>query len=61
MPIETYQLQTGTYSSSSTPFLSVHTLQCLLKYQNNDRSKASEIAKHDFYADDVLTGGVEEN
>ncbi|XP_046965871.1 uncharacterized protein LOC124534205 [Vanessa cardui] len=54
-PIQTYQLNTVTYGTASAPFLATRCLRQL--GLECDNQKVSEIILHDFYVDDLLTGG----
>lgn len=51
--LKTYQLNTVTYGTASTPFLATRCLKQIgLEYQDN---KIANIIMHDFYVDDLLT------
>ena len=53
--LNVYQLNTVTYGTASAPFLAVRCLK-QLGMECND-PKIAEIITHDFYVDDLLTGG----
>ncbi|XP_052758555.1 uncharacterized protein LOC128202398 [Galleria mellonella] len=54
-PIQKFILNTVTYGTSSAPFLATRCLKQLSIECKND--KIAEIIEHDFYVDDLLTGG----
>uniref|UniRef100_A0A2A4JM97 Uncharacterized protein n=1 Tax=Heliothis virescens TaxID=7102 RepID=A0A2A4JM97_HELVI len=58
-PLQTYQLNTVTYGTSSAPFLATRCLK-QLGLECSDK-KAAEVILHDFYVDDLLTGGDDLN
>lgn len=55
-PISTYQLNTVTYGMTAAPFLAIRCLFQLAHEFSSKYSTASNIIKHDFYVDDMLTG-----
>ncbi|XP_065084920.1 uncharacterized protein LOC135707118 [Ochlerotatus camptorhynchus] len=55
-PIDTYELLTVTYGTSSAPFLATRTLQQLAKDEGDIYPEAVEAVVEDFYVDDLLTG-----
>uniref|UniRef100_A0A8D9AUI7 Reverse transcriptase domain-containing protein n=1 Tax=Cacopsylla melanoneura TaxID=428564 RepID=A0A8D9AUI7_9HEMI len=54
--IETFQLKTVTYGTSSAPYLAVKCLKTLANDEEKAFPNASKIAKRDFYVDDLITG-----
>ncbi|XP_011858773.1 PREDICTED: uncharacterized protein LOC105556299, partial [Vollenhovia emeryi] len=56
-PIKTYQLNTVTYGTAIAPFLAIRSLHQLAYECANEHPIASQIILHDFYVDDLLTGG----
>lgn len=56
MNIQTYQLNTLTYGTSSAPFLAVRCLEELAIQEGNRYPKAARALQHDFYIDDLITG-----
>lgn len=54
--ISEYALQTVTYGTSCAPHLAVRTLHQLAIDQSNTFPVASNIARHDFYVDDLMSG-----
>ncbi|XP_049878083.1 uncharacterized protein LOC126375230 isoform X1 [Pectinophora gossypiella] len=58
-PINILQLNTVTYGTAAAPFLST---RCLLQLANECTDPLiSEVIKHDFYVDDLLTGSSNED
>lgn len=55
-PIDTYELQTVTYGTSSAAFLAIRCLFQLGLDCQNTYPEISEVIKNDFYVDDVLFG-----
>jgi hypothetical protein len=55
-PIQTYQLNTVTYGTTSAPYLAIKTLHQLATDEQHQHPHASEVVKKDFYVDDVITG-----
>ncbi|XP_055858724.1 uncharacterized protein LOC129921088 [Episyrphus balteatus] len=55
-PIQTYQLNTITYGTSSAPFLAIRCLQYLAEINVERFSQGAAVLKSDFYVDDMLTG-----
>lgn len=56
-PLRAYQLNTITYGTASAPFLATRCLKQIgLDLECKD-PKTAEIIMHDFYVDDLLTGG----
>lgn len=53
--LKAYQLNTVTYGTASAPFLATRCLQQVGLESKDDKIK--EIITHDFYVDDLLTGG----
>ncbi|XP_050302413.1 uncharacterized protein LOC126740435 [Anthonomus grandis grandis] len=53
-PIETYELQTVTYGTSSAAFLAIRSLYQLALDHEKSHPAASTIIKEDFYVDDLL-------
>ncbi|XP_055912786.1 uncharacterized protein LOC129946567 [Eupeodes corollae] len=56
-PIKEYKLTTVTYGTASAPYLAIKTLQQLAEDEQQKYPIAAEIVKHDFYVDDVMSGG----
>lgn len=54
-PVKVFTLNTVTYGTVSAPFLATRCLKQLSFECKND--KIANIIKHDFYVDDLLTGG----
>ncbi|CAK1600460.1 unnamed protein product [Parnassius mnemosyne] len=54
-PMKAYQLNTVTYGTASAPYLATRCLKQIGMDCKDD--KISEIIIHDFYVDDLLTGG----
>lgn len=54
--INTFKLKTVTYGTASAPYLATRTLLQLAEDEKHQFSMASEVAKTDFYVDDLLTG-----
>jgi hypothetical protein len=59
-PIQTYQLKTVTYETTSAPFLAVRSLHQLALDEKEHFPIAHRIVLNDFYVDDVLTGANSE-
>ncbi|CAK1578751.1 unnamed protein product [Parnassius mnemosyne] len=57
--LQAYQLNTVTYGTSSAPFLATRCLQQLGLECTDD--KVAQVIIHDFYVDDLLTGGDDIN
>ncbi|XP_011858761.1 PREDICTED: uncharacterized protein LOC105556289 [Vollenhovia emeryi] len=55
--IKTYELQTVTYGEACSAFLVIRALHQAARDLQHRFPKASEIIIHDFYVDDLLTGG----
>ncbi|XP_055527173.1 uncharacterized protein LOC129719790 [Wyeomyia smithii] len=55
-PLETYQLLTVTYGTSSAPFLATRVLQQLAEDGINEYPLAAAVVRKDMYMDDLLTG-----
>lgn len=55
-PMQIYQLKTVTYGTTSAPYLAVKAMQTLAEMEQERFPIGAEIALHDFYVDDVLTG-----
>ncbi|XP_055904404.1 uncharacterized protein LOC129940170 [Eupeodes corollae] len=55
-PVETYQLNTVTYGTSSAPFLAIRCLHYLSDKFKDSHSLGSKVLKSDFYVDDMLSG-----
>nr|XP_022910534.1 uncharacterized protein LOC111421598 [Onthophagus taurus] len=55
-PIEEYKLTTVTYGTTAAPYIAVQTLQQLARDEEDNYSKASQVALRDVYVDDVLSG-----
>ncbi|CAF3698698.1 unnamed protein product, partial [Rotaria socialis] len=56
-PISIYQLQTVTYGSRTAPFLACNTLNTIGKQISDIDIEIGIIIIHDFYVDDLITGG----
>ncbi|XP_045541542.1 uncharacterized protein LOC123723046 [Papilio machaon] len=54
-PLRTYELNTVTYGTASAPYLATRCLK-QIGLECND-ANISEVIMHDFYVDDLLTGG----
>nr|CAI5818309.1 unnamed protein product [Callosobruchus analis] len=54
--IDTYELSTVTYGTSSAPFLAVRCLKQLALECKTESPRASMVISRDFYMDDMLTG-----
>ncbi|XP_030763274.1 uncharacterized protein LOC115887891 [Sitophilus oryzae] len=52
-----YNLNTVTYGTASAAFLATRSLQEIGHLEANDNPNISDIILHDFYVDDLLTGG----
>ncbi|XP_060518380.1 uncharacterized protein LOC132697105 [Cylas formicarius] len=52
-----YNLNTATYGTTSAPFLAIRSLHEVAHRHKNDLPKICSIILHDFYVDDLLTGG----
>jgi len=55
-PIDTYELLTVTYGTSSAPFLATRCIQHLAREHAAEYPLGSKCALRDFYVDDLLTG-----
>jgi hypothetical protein len=55
-PIKHYQLNTVTYGTAAGAFLATRALQELAKLESDSFPLASEVAKRDFYVDDLISG-----
>lgn len=55
-PLLTYMLNTVTYGTASAPYLAIRCLKQLAEDVQNIDPLASNIIKHDFYVDDLITG-----
>lgn len=55
--IQEYKLATVTYGTACAPFLAIRTLHQLALDEESNYPRATQILKHDFYVDDVLSGG----
>lgn len=56
-PIKEYKLTTVTYGTASAPYLAIRTLQQLAEDEQSKYPTAANIVNHDFYVDDVMSGG----
>ncbi|XP_031333913.1 uncharacterized protein LOC116163925 [Photinus pyralis] len=55
-PLRCYNLNTVTYGTSSAPFLAMRSLQQIAIDKKDNYPTISNIIRHDFYMDDLLTG-----
>ncbi|XP_017796821.1 PREDICTED: uncharacterized protein LOC108578077 [Habropoda laboriosa] len=55
-PLQTFVLNTVTYSTASAPFLATRILQQLARDEGFNHSIAAEVLQNVFYVDDLLTG-----
>ncbi|XP_050685659.1 uncharacterized protein LOC126980084 [Leptidea sinapis] len=56
MPVQHYKLLTLTFGTACAPYLAVKSLQRLAEDEKSKFPVASEIAKNDYYIDDLMTG-----
>ncbi|XP_062703655.1 uncharacterized protein LOC134286102 [Aedes albopictus] len=56
-PMETYELKTVTYGTSSAPFLATRVLIQLADDEGSNYPVAAPVLKKDFYVDDLFSGG----
>ncbi|XP_074032056.1 uncharacterized protein [Leptinotarsa decemlineata] len=55
--IQVYELNTITYGLASSAFLAIRSLQEVAHLNKHEFPKIADIILHDFYVDDLLTGG----
>nr|CAI5863233.1 unnamed protein product [Callosobruchus analis] len=55
-PIETYELNTVTYGTTSASFLATRCLHQLAQEVEAEEPQIARVIKHDMYMDDILTG-----
>ncbi|XP_055584724.1 uncharacterized protein LOC129737588 [Uranotaenia lowii] len=56
-PLETFELKTVTYGTTSAPFLATRVLQQLADDEETNFPEAAKVLKRDVYVDDLFTGG----
>lgn len=61
LPLETYQLTTVTYGMTSSSYLSIRTIQQLLKDEGTEHPLAASSIENQIYVDDILLGADSED
>lgn len=61
LPLETYQLTTVTYGMTSSSYLSIRTIQQLLKDEGSEYPLAASLIENQIYVDDILLGADSED